>query len=76
MNIQYGARVVDKNGRVMGKVDFLARDTWTGGIRKFLVRQKAPEEDLFLSPGDVLETTDQEITLKVGWAELKGKTGS
>ncbi len=71
MMIQYGAEVVDKNGRVLGTVNHVVRDTWTGGIRKFMVRQEAPNADLLLSPEDVLEETEAKVTLRVTLNELR-----
>lgn len=73
MQIQYGAEVVDRNGKVLGTVNHVVRDTWTGGIRKFMVRRKAPNTDLLLSPEDVLEETEAKVTLRVTLNELKGK---
>lgn len=65
MEIPYGAEVVDKNGKVLGTVNHVVRDTWTGEVRKFMVRQKAPNTDLLLSPADVIEATDSKVRLKV-----------
>ena len=73
MEIQYGAAVVDKNGRMLGTVNHVVRDSWTGGIRKFMVRQEVPNTDLFLSPGDVLEATESKIMLKTSLSELRKK---
>ena len=55
MQIEYGAEVVDKNGAVLGTVDYTVRNTWTGKISKFVVRRKQPDKDLFLAPQDALE---------------------
>ena len=71
MEIQYGAEVVDKNGKLLGKVDHLVRNTWTGEISKFMVRRKAPDRDLLLSPQDVLELTQSRITLGIALHELE-----
>jgi sporulation protein YlmC with PRC-barrel domain len=73
MAIQYGAEVVDRSGRVLGTVNHVVRNTWTGGIRKFMVRQKAPNTDLLLSPEDVLEETESKVTLRVTLNELEEK---
>jgi sporulation protein YlmC with PRC-barrel domain len=61
MEIEYGAEVIDKNDEVLGTVDHLIRDSWAGQIRKFMVRQKAPDRDLLFSPQDVLEATKSRI---------------
>ncbi len=65
MEIRYGAQVVDKNERILGLVDHLMRNTWSGEISKFMVRRKAPAPDLFLRPEDVLEATDIRVKLKI-----------
>jgi len=70
MAIEYGAKVIDANGEVLGTVDYLIRDTLTGEIRKFVVRRKAPEHDLFISPDGVQHSTGSEIRLNVSFGEL------
>ena len=70
MEIGYGATVVDRDGKALGTINHLVRNTWTGEISKFMVRRKAPERDLFLSPQDVLEVTKSEIKLNVSFEEL------
>jgi sporulation protein YlmC with PRC-barrel domain len=35
IEIEYGASVIDKNGKLLGTVNRVLRDTWTGDIRKF-----------------------------------------
>ena len=70
MEIEYGAEVVDKNGKVLGTVDHLMRNTWTGEISKFVVRRGAPQTDLFISPQDVLEATRPKIRVKFSLEEL------
>ena len=74
MEIQHGAEVTDKNGKVLGMVDYVIRDTWTGEIRKFMVWRKAPNRDLSLSPDDVLEATKSRITLSASLEELSQKS--
>jgi len=73
MEIQHGASVIDSNGRVVGNVNHVVRDTWSGGIRRFIIRQKEPLTDLFLSPDDVIEVTESHVSLKVTLDELKAK---
>lgn len=70
MEIEYGAEVIDKSGKVLGTVDHLARNTWTGEISKFMVRRKAPERDLFFSIEDVLEATKSKVKVNVSLDEL------
>jgi hypothetical protein len=65
MEIKTGVQVMDKTGKVLGSVDHLARDGWSGEVRKFIVNRKPPDKDLFLTPDDVLEATDNLIRLKI-----------
>ena len=70
MKIKPGAEVIDKNGKVLGSVDLVARNGWSGEIRKFVVNRKPPEKDLFLATEDVLEATNTRIKLKIAFDEL------
>ncbi|MFH1651129.1 MAG: hypothetical protein ABID87_03360 [Chloroflexota bacterium] len=70
MEIEFGAKVIDLEGKVLGKVDYLIRDTWTGEISKFIVRRQAPDTDLFLTPGDVGEASATTVKLKVSAAQI------
>ena len=70
MEIEYGAEVIDRNGKVIGTVAHVIRNSWTGEISKFVVRRKAPDRDLFLSPEDVLEVTNTGIRLNISYDEL------
>lgn len=70
MKIKPGAQVIDKNGKVLGSVDQLARDGWSGEIRKFIVNRKLPDKDIFLTPEDVLEATNTRIKLKIAFDEF------
>ena len=70
MKIEFGAEVIDTNGKVLGTVDHLVRNLKTGELSKFVVCQKAPDKDLFVSPEDVLEATKATVKLKVSLQEL------
>ena len=70
MEIEYGAEVVDRDGKVLGKVDHLMRNTWTGEMSKFMIRRKAPDSDLLFSVEDVLEATVSKIRLNISLDEL------
>jgi len=63
MHIEYGAEVIDKNGKVLGTVSHLVRNTWTGEISKFV-------RDLFFSTEDVLEATNTVIRVNISFDEL------
>ena len=73
MEIEFGTAVIDKNGKVLGTVDHLVRNTWTGEISKFMVRRKAPDSDLLFSPQDVLKVTDDTVKLNLSIDELSEK---
>jgi len=75
MKIEYGAEVTDRSGRVLGTVDYLVRNTWTGEISKFMVCRKAPERDLLFSTEDVLEATRSGVKLAVSFNELNHVKG-
>lgn len=70
MEIEYRAEVIDKNGKILGTVDHLVRNTWSGEISKFMVCRKAPERDLFFSIEDVLEATKSNVKVNVSLDEL------
>ena len=70
MEIQYGAEVIDKSGKVLGTVDHLVRNTWSGELSKFMVCRKAPESDLFFSTKDVLEATKSKVKVNVSFDQL------
>ena len=67
MEIDYGAEVRDKNGKVLGTVNKVIRDSWTGEISKFQVSTGHIEADFFISPEDVAEVTANEVKLKVAF---------
>ncbi|MGB5925425.1 MAG: hypothetical protein WBH01_04950 [Dehalococcoidia bacterium] len=74
MEIKPGVQVIDKNGKVVGSVNHLARDGWSGEVKKFIVNRKPPDKDLFFTPEDVLEATDASIKLKIALDESSGNT--
>jgi sporulation protein YlmC with PRC-barrel domain len=74
MEIKPGLQVIDNNGKVVGSVNHLARDGWSGEVKKFIVNRKPPDKDLFFTPEDVLEATDASIKLKIAVHESSGNT--
>jgi len=70
MKIEYGAEVMDRDDKVLGTVAHVMRNSWTGEISKFMVRRKAPDRELFLSPEEVLEVTNSGIRLNISYDEL------
>jgi len=70
MEIEFNAAVVDRDGKKLGTVDHIVRDTWSGDIRKFVVRRRDLDKDLFISPDDVAKATNNQINLRVSFEEL------
>jgi sporulation protein YlmC with PRC-barrel domain len=70
MQIEYGAKVKDKNGKVLGTVNNIIRDSWTGEISKFQVTTDPTEAGYFIPPDKIAKATPKEITLKVAQEEL------
>jgi sporulation protein YlmC with PRC-barrel domain len=71
MEIEYGAEVIDKNGKRLGTVDRVIRDTFTTEIRKFTVSTDITDTGLFFSPEEVQEATS--TTVKLGVALDEGE---
>ena len=70
MEIEYGAHVIDKNGNDLGIINHIVYDTWTGKLRKFVVRREAPHDDLFLSLDNIAEITEGRVQLNLSSEEL------
>ena len=69
IEIIYGTRVEDKNGKTLGTVNNIVHDTWTGEIRKFSVSEEKGDTVLFYSPEDVSESNNDLIKLKIAFGE-------
>lgn len=65
MEIKYGAPVKDANGKVLGSVNRVIKNSWSGDISRFVISRIDSTQDLFLSPEDVLEATDIEVKLRI-----------
>lgn len=70
MEIEYGAEVIDRNGKALGTVDYVIRNSWTGEINKFRIRREPPESELLLSPEEVLEAAGAKIKVDISSEEL------
>ena len=62
---QFGTEVLDKNGRSLGKIDYVIRDTWSGDVKKYIIYRKPPDEDIAFSPDDISETTENTVILNI-----------
>ncbi|MBN1369774.1 MAG: PRC-barrel domain-containing protein [Dehalococcoidaceae bacterium] len=63
MKIAYGTEVEDKDGKYIGQVNHVIRDSWTGRVRKFRVWNAGFEKDMMLSPDDIREIRQDKIVL-------------
>ena len=70
MEIEYGAKVKDKNGKVLGTVNRVIIDSWTGEISKFQVTTDPTEVGFFISPQNVAKATPKEIKLNIAVEEI------
>ena len=70
MEIEYGAKVKDKNGKVLGTVNRVIIDSWTGEISKFQVTTDPTEVGFFVSPQNVAKATPKEIKLNIAVEEI------
>jgi len=71
MQIEYGVLVEDKNNKVLGTVDYIVRDTWSGEQRKFMVHRDAPQNDIFFTPEHIAQTTEEKVKLNLSLDELE-----
>jgi sporulation protein YlmC with PRC-barrel domain len=69
LEVKYGAEVLDKDGRLLGTVDYPVRDTLTGEIRSFKVNTPHTDTALFFSTEDLSEVTPTRVTLKISFHE-------
>jgi len=72
MEIEYGAEVIDRDGKVLGTVNYVIRNSWTGEISKFMVRREPPDRGLLFSLEEVLEAANSKIKLSISLDELNG----
>ena len=73
MSLDYGATVEDKNNKLLGTIDHIVMDTWSGEQRKFLVRRDAPLKDIFFAPDHVASATGNKVKLSVSVEELENE---
>jgi sporulation protein YlmC with PRC-barrel domain len=65
MNIEYGTEVIDREGNALGTIDYVIRNSWTGEISKFRVRQDPSGRELMFSPEEILESAETRIKVDV-----------
>ena len=69
--IEYGARVVDKSGKILGAADKVILDKWSGEITRFKTSLGKVKNDLMVSPQDALEAAPTRVKLKISHGDLK-----
>lgn len=70
MDIAYGMTVTDSEGVVIGDISKVIVDTWTGEVRKYMVRQPAELNSYFFTPSQVAEVKDGQVKLNVPRADI------
>ena len=63
--VEFGAKVIDKNGELIGTVDYLVRDPLSGEVKRFKVKTGSALEAVFFAVSDVASSNPDEIKLKV-----------
>ena len=62
--VEFGHKVQDSNCKILGVVSNLIRDTWSGDLKKFSVRNEKTREIVFYSIDDIAEVTESMVRLK------------
>jgi sporulation protein YlmC with PRC-barrel domain len=57
MDIEYGAEVIDRNGKPLGTIDYVIRNTWTGDISKFRINNNTLGNELMFAPEEIIDTS-------------------
>jgi hypothetical protein len=73
-NVEYGMSVADKDGKSLGRVDYIIMDGWSGEPRKFMVRLSdagAGAGALYFRPEDVAEVSGKKVKLNLAAEEVE-----
>jgi hypothetical protein len=70
MEIEYGTVVVDRDGKALGTIDYVIRDSWTGEVNKFRVHRNPSGSEIMFSPQEILELAENGIKVDVSSGEL------
>ena len=71
MEIEYGTQVVDKNGKTVGKVDYVIMDGWSGEPRKYMVRREEEDDAVFFIPEQIDGVMKKKVKLNIATEELE-----
>ena len=65
MKTELGSVVIDKEGEILGTVDYVIRNSWTGEISKYIIYRNPPETDISFTPKEILEVTNNETIINI-----------
>lgn len=65
MELTVGIDVLDRDGKYLGTIDHLMRDTWSGEVTKYMVFRKEAGKDVVFKPEDVLEAAEDRVKIKI-----------
>jgi plastocyanin len=71
MDIKYGDTVVDKNNKLIGKINKVILDTWSGEPRKYSVRLEGKIDMVFFSPEQVDNAAGDTVKLNLAMEEIE-----
>jgi hypothetical protein len=71
MDIEYGMRVVDKNDKLLGDIDHIVMDSWSGEPRKYIVRLEDDVSAIYFTPENVAEVTKKGVKLNLAGEEIE-----
>ncbi len=71
MEIEYGTLVEDKNGKTVGKVDYVIMDGWSGEPRKYMVRREEEGDAVFFTPEQIDGVIKKKVKLNIAIEELE-----
>ena len=71
MEIEYGTLVEDINGTIVGKVDYVIMDGWSGEPRKYMVRREQEDDAVFFTPEQIDGVTKKKIKLNISIEKLE-----
>ncbi len=71
MEIEYGTLVEDINGTIVGKVDYVIMDGWSGEPRKYMVRREQEDDAVFFTPEQIDGVTKKKIKLNIAIEKLE-----
>lgn len=70
-DIAFGTPVYDKNDKLLGTIDNIVNDAWSGEPRKFMVRLDDEVSAVYFRPGDVAEATANKVKLNLAMADME-----